>query len=177
MVYLSKLTRRQQEIYEFIKDKIESRGYGPTVREIGDAFEIKSPNGVICYLNALVIKGLIVRKGSSVQPSGITDDQPPDTPRSYGEDSSNLCDLHAELRAREIMCERQQARVRELRSLLQQNAETQAKPESQATVEALEQQVAVMKDEARVREGFITDMMEQIRCPDCQRQRSEWYQS
>ena len=29
----STLTERQREIYEFIRDKIESRGYGPTVRE------------------------------------------------------------------------------------------------------------------------------------------------
>src|SRR5437868_15417073 len=57
----SQLTERQREIYDFIRDKIESRGYGPTVREIGDAFEIKSPNGVMCHLNALVKKGLIER--------------------------------------------------------------------------------------------------------------------
>src|SRR5438128_2738323 len=31
----SQLTERQREIYEFIRSKIESRGYGPTVREIG----------------------------------------------------------------------------------------------------------------------------------------------
>src|SRR5438034_7586991 len=37
----------------FRSDKIESRGFGPTVREIGDGFEIKSPNGVMCHLKAL----------------------------------------------------------------------------------------------------------------------------
>src|SRR5919199_1575524 len=57
----SQLTERQREIYEFIRDKIESRGYGPTVREIGEAFGIKSPNGVMCHLNALVSKGLVER--------------------------------------------------------------------------------------------------------------------
>ena len=31
----SQLTERQMEIYEFIREKIERRGYGPTVREIG----------------------------------------------------------------------------------------------------------------------------------------------
>ena len=49
----SQLTERQREIYDFIKSKIESRGYGPTVREIGLAFEIRSPNGVMCHLKAL----------------------------------------------------------------------------------------------------------------------------
>src|SRR5262245_112683 len=57
----SRLTERQREIYEFIRDKIESRGYGPTVREIGDGFDIKSPNGVMCHLKALEKKGLITR--------------------------------------------------------------------------------------------------------------------
>ena len=33
----SQLTERQREIYDFIRDKIESWGYGPTVREIGEA--------------------------------------------------------------------------------------------------------------------------------------------
>lgn len=57
-----KLTDKQREIYEFIADKIRSRGYGPTVREIGGRFDIKSPNGVMCHLQALVKKGLIVRE-------------------------------------------------------------------------------------------------------------------
>lgn len=56
------LTRRQKEIYEFLKDKIQTRGYGPTVREIGTQFDIRSPNGVMCHLKALEKKGLITRE-------------------------------------------------------------------------------------------------------------------
>ncbi|WP_437191282.1 transcriptional repressor LexA [Planctomicrobium sp. SH527] len=58
----SKLTNRQLLIYEFIKDRILNRGYGPTVREIGTQFEIRSPNGVMCHLKALEKKGLISRE-------------------------------------------------------------------------------------------------------------------
>src|SRR5437764_3149447 len=58
----SQLTERQREIYDFIRHKIESRGYGPTVREIGTNFHIKSPNGVMCHLKALQKKGLIHRE-------------------------------------------------------------------------------------------------------------------
>jgi repressor LexA len=54
-------TERQMEIYAFIRDKIHSRGFGPTVREIGQAFKIRSPNGVVCHLKALERKGLITR--------------------------------------------------------------------------------------------------------------------
>ncbi|RMG03964.1 MAG: transcriptional repressor LexA [Planctomycetota bacterium] len=56
------LTKRQQEVYNFIRDKIHSRGYGPTVREIADHFGIRSPNGVMCHLRALERKQLIVRE-------------------------------------------------------------------------------------------------------------------
>src|SRR5262245_49993696 len=73
----SLLTERQREIYEFIKEKIESRGYGPTVREIGLAFDIQSPNGVKCALKALVKKGLILRQGRSARAIQLVDHRPP----------------------------------------------------------------------------------------------------
>ncbi len=55
------LTRRQQDIFDLIRELIIQRGYGPTVREIGAHFGISSPNGVMCHLKALERKGLIVR--------------------------------------------------------------------------------------------------------------------
>jgi repressor LexA len=56
------MTDRQRLVYEFIRDKIRTRGYGPTVREIGAEFGINSPNGVVCHLKALEKKGLITRE-------------------------------------------------------------------------------------------------------------------
>jgi len=73
----SQLTERQREIYDFIRDKIENRGYGPTVREIGEAFEIQSPNGVMCHLKALVKKGLINRQDRSARAIQLVDHRPP----------------------------------------------------------------------------------------------------
>lgn len=58
------LTKRQRDIYDFLKDKIVNRGYGPTVREIGAHFGIRSPNGVMCHLKALEKKGLITRESN-----------------------------------------------------------------------------------------------------------------
>ncbi len=72
----SQLTERQREIYDFIKDKIESRGYGPTVREIGLGFDIKSPNGVMCHLKALEKKGLIKRETFSARAIQLVDHKP-----------------------------------------------------------------------------------------------------
>ena len=34
MTAFSHLTSRQREVFEFIREKITGRGYGPTVREI-----------------------------------------------------------------------------------------------------------------------------------------------
>src|SRR5207245_4917565 len=76
MVDLSQLTEKQKRIYEFIRSKIEGRGYGPTVREIGLAFGIKSPNGVMCHLKALEKKGLIKREGFSARAIQLLDHRP-----------------------------------------------------------------------------------------------------
>ena len=62
MNLINELTKKQKLVYEFIRDKIRHRGYGPTVREIGDHFKIRSPNGVMCHLKALEKKGLISRE-------------------------------------------------------------------------------------------------------------------
>lgn len=62
MADLDALTPRQRDIYLFIRSKIKGRGYGPTVREIGTEFGIRSPNGVMCHLKALQKKGLILRE-------------------------------------------------------------------------------------------------------------------
>ena len=68
------LTSRQREIYFFIRDKIQGRGYGPTVREIGLQFQIKSPNGVMCHLKALQKKGLIHREPNMSRAIQLLDD-------------------------------------------------------------------------------------------------------
>jgi repressor LexA len=74
MASTEQLTIRQREVYDFIRDKIVNRGYGPTVREIGDQFEIRSPNGVMCHLKALEKKGLITREPNMSRAIQLTAD-------------------------------------------------------------------------------------------------------
>ena len=57
-----KLTARQQEIYEFIREEILRKGCPPTYREIGNRFGIRSTNGVKRSLDALFKKGYLERK-------------------------------------------------------------------------------------------------------------------
>ena len=73
----SQLTDRQREIYEFIEERMDARGYGPTVREIGTAFKIKSPNGVMCHLKALEKKGLIRKERGAARAIQLVDRKPP----------------------------------------------------------------------------------------------------
>jgi len=77
------LTPRQREIYYFIRSKIQGRGYGPTVREIGQEFHIKSPNGVMCHLKALQKKGLIHREPNMSRAIQLLDD-PTSAPHPTG---------------------------------------------------------------------------------------------
>jgi len=56
------LTQRQQEIFEFVRDRIRSDGIPPTMREIGQKFKIRSTNGVREALTVLEKKGYIHRK-------------------------------------------------------------------------------------------------------------------
>ncbi|MCO8124369.1 transcriptional repressor LexA [Stieleria sp. TO1_6] len=67
------LTDRQRRVYELIRDLILNRGYGPTVREIGEEFGIKSPNGVMCHLRALERKGLIRRSPNKSRAIELTE--------------------------------------------------------------------------------------------------------
>lgn len=55
------LTERQQEIYEFCRAFFVAHWQMPSYREIGNRFDISSPNGVKCSLDALVRKGWMKR--------------------------------------------------------------------------------------------------------------------
>jgi repressor LexA len=67
MVDQPALTPKQQKIYDFICERIDDRGFPPTIRDIGGAFGIKSPNGVMCHLKALEKKGYIAREGKAAR--------------------------------------------------------------------------------------------------------------
>lgn len=55
------LTKRQQQVYDYIEQYIDAKGFGPTVREICDAVGLSSPSTVHVHLKSLEEKGYIVR--------------------------------------------------------------------------------------------------------------------
>ncbi|GAB2992746.1 MAG TPA: transcriptional repressor LexA [Actinotalea caeni] len=57
----SRLTERQQRIMEAIRSSLASRGYPPTMREIGDAVGLASPSSVKYQLQVLEEKGYLRR--------------------------------------------------------------------------------------------------------------------
>lgn len=58
------LTKRQSEIFEFIKGYLEKTGYPPTVREIGKAMGLHSPSTVHAHLAKLEKSGVLRRDPS-----------------------------------------------------------------------------------------------------------------
>jgi repressor LexA len=55
------LTPRQEEVFEFILETLERRGYPPSIREICEAFGLSSTRGALRHLEALEKKGFISR--------------------------------------------------------------------------------------------------------------------
>ncbi|HLR18409.1 MAG TPA: transcriptional repressor LexA [Staphylococcus sp.] len=58
---MRELTKRQNEIFEFIKQTVHSKGYPPSVREIGEAVGLASSSTVHGHLSRLEEKGYIRR--------------------------------------------------------------------------------------------------------------------
>ena len=59
------LTEKQQKILAFLEEYVNDKGYPPSIREIGNAFEISSLRGVTVHLDALERKGMIKRMNTS----------------------------------------------------------------------------------------------------------------
>lgn len=58
------LTKRQDDVLDFVKSYIASHGYPPTVREIGSAIGVSSPATVQAHLESLAEKGFIRKEGT-----------------------------------------------------------------------------------------------------------------
>lgn len=69
-----KITVKQQEILEFIKESILNRGYPPAVREICEAVHLKSTSSVHSHLETMEKNGYIRRDPTKPRAIEIIDD-------------------------------------------------------------------------------------------------------
>lgn len=93
-----KLTKRQQQILEYIRTCIEVKHYPPSVREIGEAIGLSSPSTVHAHLNALESKGYIKRDGAKsrsmvITGSGDSGREEPVAPKAHVLDDHSITQL------------------------------------------------------------------------------------
>ena len=72
---MTELTKRQSEIYEYIKQVVHTKGYPPSVREIGEAVGLASSSTVHGHLSRLESKGYIRRDPTKPRAIEIVSDQ------------------------------------------------------------------------------------------------------
>ena len=61
---MEKLTKRQEDILDYIKKYIVAHGFPPTIREIGAALDLSSPATIHAHLANLEKKGFIKKQDS-----------------------------------------------------------------------------------------------------------------
>ncbi len=73
-----RLTQRQNEAYELIRNYMRDHRKPPTLEELGDRLGIRSTNGVYKLLQALEKKGYIEREKHAARGIRLVDDEPTD---------------------------------------------------------------------------------------------------
>jgi repressor LexA len=74
------LTGRQQEIWDFLVDYVDTHGYPPTVREIGEAVGLASPSTVHAHLANLERAGLLKRDPTKPRAVELVGRERPEAP-------------------------------------------------------------------------------------------------
>ena len=82
------LTKRQEEILDFIVGRVRDEGFPPTLKEIAERFGLASPNAARDHVLALERKGFLRRTGEksrahSLDPSLRAAVAPPAAPRGW----------------------------------------------------------------------------------------------
>src|SRR5690554_6725730 len=72
---MKKLSKRQEDILNFIKEEVRTKGYPPSVREIGEAVGLASSSTVHGHLSRLEEKGYIRRDPTKPRAIEILDQE------------------------------------------------------------------------------------------------------
>ncbi|CAI6074754.1 LexA repressor [Paenibacillus sp. JJ-100] len=66
------LSRRQQDIYDYVRMFIEDNGYSPTIREIAEGIMLSSASTVHSHINSLIRKGYLTHSSGGVRTLALT---------------------------------------------------------------------------------------------------------
>ena len=72
------LTKKQQLIYDYICTFTDEHGYPPSVREIGEAVDLKSPSTVHFHLKGLEEAGMIVKSAGKTRAISLPNREVPE---------------------------------------------------------------------------------------------------
>lgn len=78
---MKKISKRQEDILAFIKEEVKTKGYPPSVREIGEAVGLASSSTVHGHLARLESKGLIRRDPTKPRAIEILDQEDATIPK------------------------------------------------------------------------------------------------
>lgn len=84
MDHATDLTKRQQQVLDYIRSEIQRVGYPPSVREIGEAVGLSSSSTVHSHLSALEAKGCIRRDPTKPRALEVLDNGDAGTVVDYG---------------------------------------------------------------------------------------------
>ena len=73
------LTKRQKEIFNYIKSFIEKNDYSPTLEELRRHFKLKALSGVYQHINTLIDKGYVTRDENATRGLSIRQKERSDT--------------------------------------------------------------------------------------------------
>ena len=74
---MSQLTPKQQQIYDYILSFSQEHGYPPSVREIAQAVDLKSPSTVHFHIKSLCAAGLLIQAEGKTRALTINPDKAP----------------------------------------------------------------------------------------------------
>jgi len=73
------LTKKQKQIFDYIKSFIEKKGYSPTLEELKKRLRLKALSGVYQHVDALIDKGYIMRDENATRGLSVRKDEKIDT--------------------------------------------------------------------------------------------------
>lgn len=69
------LTKRQKQIYDFIEQQINKKGFSPTITEIKKHFKLKALSGIHQHVDALISKGFLKRNENQARGLELIDNE------------------------------------------------------------------------------------------------------